>query len=654
MTKDSEHKLNQRSFSLNTRALDDAGDGELVIDFSFASASEEVERMDWVSGQRYVEVLSMTPADVDLKRINEAGVLLLNHERGGWSKLVSPVLGKTFDARIENGVARAKAKLSKREEIRGIVQDIREGIMTNVSVSYAVNSKSLIREAGNGTLPVYSVNWTPFEISVVDVPADSSVGIGRSKYDDTKEEGSSINNNTNNTAKMPEEQKLTPDTSTARALEEKVIVDNARKQFMAEEKSRISDIDNLFGRFGQFSELKSECIVAQKSVDESRKLLLDQLGKDATPCQGVRIDVQDDSEKFRKALETEIAVRSGVSDEKDRLVNTGLRSHSMTEMARLCLERAGERSGNLSKMELVSRAFTHSTSDFPLVLANVANKSLLKGFSAVPNTFQPFVSEAELQDYKIKSLVDITGIADLEKVSEGGEYKNTTVGERGEVYKLDDYGNMISITRQAIINDDLGAFTRALSKLGAKASRKLGDIVYNILLNNPLMGDGNALFSVPHKNLDAVAAAISIDSINKGMVAMRTQTEAGSTDPLGVSAAFIVTGVRNEMVARKVLHSTTTLGQDNPAVINPYQNRLGIIVDERIDAAAGAGAMPWFLVASPVIYDTIELGYLAGESTPILESKEGWRVDGIEYKVRMTAAAKALAWQTFYKNPGVV
>jgi hypothetical protein len=83
-----------------------------------------------------------------------------------------------------------------------------------------------------------------------------------------------------------------------------------------------------------------------------------------------------------------------------------------------------------------------------------------------------------------------------------------------------------------------------------------------------------------------------------------------------------------------------------PRAYNTVRDAAKPIFDARISGDA------WFLAADPSRFDTIEVSYLDGIALPFLDQQDGWTVDGTEFKVRLDAAAKALAWEGLYKNAG--
>ena len=149
----------------------------------------------------------------------------------------------------------------------------------------------------------------------------------------------------------------------------------------------------------------------------------------------------------------------------------------------------------------------------------------------------------------------------LDEIPESGEYKHGTIGERAESIKLATYGKMFSITRQAIINDDLSAFTEIPRKMGRAAARTVGDLVFAIINGNPNMADGTALFHANHKNLAGSGGAPSAATVGAGRTKMRTQKDGAAT--LNISPTFFLVPAALEDTARVLMASETDPSQAN-------------------------------------------------------------------------------------------
>lgn len=427
--------------------------------------------------------------------------------------------------------------------------------------------------------------------------------------------------------------------------------DQIRAEVLAEEGKRKADIRAVFKGFSGQDAVLNACIDdADCTVQAAKDKLLEALGSGQQPTQSHHVVISDSPEQatFMQHAEMALVARAGLAtaDQKAAMKDNGLRGYSLFEMARMSLERRGVRTTGMDKMSLVAAAFTHTSSDFSNLLANTANKAMLKGYEEADEVFQLFAATGTLPDFKTLSRVDTGTFPSLRQVKEGAEYKYITLGERAESAVLATYGELFSITRQAVINDDLGAFTRIPMKMGRAAVRTVGDLVFDIFLNNPNMADGTALFHADHNNL-ASASAINTAGIDAARVLMALQKDGTAT--LNMRPAYFLCGPQDEAAAKVALESEFEVGASakNNTVPNSVRGLAQVITDARLTAAHNS----WYLLADQNMHDTIEVLYLDGNSAPVLEQQSGWNVDGTEFKVRIDAAAKAWDYRTMVKTP---
>jgi HK97 family phage prohead protease len=634
--KNQNQEMLTRTIDLSSSSIVDTESRLVRLSFS---SEEPVTRQSFFSDP-WTEVLGHDAGEVDMERLNNSAPVLYNHDRNERENRV----GVVERAWLEDGRGYAEIRLSKRQDVEGIWQDVRDGILRNVSVAYRINERKLIEENKDKPDVYRVVSWTPMEISLVDIPADPTVGIGRS------EEPINLNYKP-----QPNQKEQSMTKKTAEIIErDEPDIDNIRKEALSEgaklalekEQKRREEIRGLFAGH-EHDTVRDKCLDnPQVDINEARKMLLDEIGKREAPVVNQRIEVgETDADKFSRAAEDAIAFRAGISDKNTK--PTELCGYTLLEMARKSLELRGVRTANMDKRELVARAFTHSSSDFPKLLENNARKAMLRGYEEAEEVFSMFTRAGNLSDFKTHSRVGMGVFDTLEEIKEGGEYKHGTLGERAESIKLATYGKLFSITRQAIINDDLNAFTDIPRKMGRAASRTVGDLVFSILTSNPNMADGDPLFHANHKNLAASGSAITAASVGAGRTAMRTQKDGVAT--LNIRPSYLIVPAALEDIATVLMTSETDPSQTNSRKPNPVRNAAEIIVDARLDAAS---ATAWYLSADPNVFDTIEVGYLDGVAAPFLDQQDGWTVDGVEYKVRIDAAAAPLEFRTLYKNPG--
>jgi len=627
-----------RTIELASRSIVDTESRLVRLSFS---SEEPVTRQSFFSDP-WIEILGHERSEVDLSRLNNSAPVLYNHDRSERENRI----GVVERAWVENGRGYADIRISRRDEVAGLWQDITDGILRNVSVAYRILERKLTEESKDKPATYRVIRWMPMEISLVDIPADATVGIGR------KLEAESLASQPQPTIKettMPEAVKETGERAEVTLSHTPPVdVHQVRQEALNAEKARRTEIRTLFEKHGDQDKLRDQCLDnPEVDIHEARKLLLESLGKREEPVTShQRIEIgETDVEKFSRAAEDAISFRAGIAG-KD-VKPTELMGYTLLEMARKSLELRGVRTAHMDKRELAARAFTHSSSDFPKILENNARKAMLRGYDEAEEVFPLFTRAGNLTDFKTHSRVGLGVFDTLDVIPESGEFKHGTIGERAESIKLATYGKLFSITRQAIINDDLNAFTDIPRKMGRAAARTVGDLVFSILTSNPTMSDGVALFHATHNNLAGSGTAITAASVGAGRTAMRLQKDGKAV--LNIRPSYLIVPAAQEDTARVLMTSETDPSKTNSRVPNPVRSAAEVIVDARLDAAS---TLSWYLTADPNVFDTIEVGYLDGIAAPFLDQQDGWTIDGVEYKVRIDAAAAPLEFRTLYKNPG--
>jgi len=381
------------------------------------------------------------------------------------------------------------------------------------------------------------------------------------------------------------------------------------------------------------------------TVDRVRQQVLDKIGAQTMPiANNASIEmVADEADKFRAAGENAILSRAGLVKADGQ---NPMRGYRLIEIARASLERSTASNGrSMSSMDVVATAFT-TTSDFPALLTSTARASLLRGYDEAPETFDKWTRPGTLTDFREASKAGLGFFSDLDKIPEDGEYKYGTFGRTGQAIALATYGKLFAINRQAIINDDLGAFTAVPQKMGRAAKRTIGNLVYAILVNNPKMADNVALFHATHGNL-ATGAGItsaSVGALRKLMMAQKVDGQ-----PVNIPLRYLIVPPDEEDNAILVRDNQFEVKADGSVSsnANTQRNRFEIVSDGRLPSGA------WFGSADPNLFDTIEVAYLDGVQQPFLDQKDGWTVDGTEYKVRIDAGVAPLDYRGLAKNPGL-
>lgn len=433
-----------------------------------------------------------------------------------------------------------------------------------------------------------------------------------------------------------------------KATVESVDIDKIKRDALAEEQNRSTEIRATFNLHGEkYRELMDKCLLDQTcTADQTRKLLLDEIGAGQEPMNTVITSITDVRDNFRAGMDAAFDMRLG-RIKRDQ--TNEYQSFSLMDTARECLRICGVSTRGLSKMQIVGAAFTHSTSDFPFLLENTLGKELQRAYGAFPETWSGIATVSSVPDFKQNSRIRLGSFNSLETIPEGQEYTSGSFSEEKENITAETKGKMISFTRQAVINDDLGGFTRIVQMLGRAAARTIGNDVYNLVTSNPTMSDGVAFFHATHNNLAGSGAAPTVTTVGAGRSAMRLQQDPDGNDSLDIRVNSFTVPVALEDTANVLAASETDPNQANSRKPNPLRGFAEVISDPRLDSDSTTA---WYLFADPNIVPSYEVAFLDGNQTPFLESMNGFMIDGVMWKVRLDYGVAAIDWRGGYKNAG--
>ncbi|HID7802657.1 TPA: ClpP-like prohead protease/major capsid protein fusion protein [Proteus mirabilis] len=415
----------------------------------------------------------------------------------------------------------------------------------------------------------------------------------------------------------------------------------------ADEQTRLNGIKDLFAMFGgRHNELMITCLAdANCSVEKAREQLLNTIAQQQNPEPSNKDNAHiyaGNGNIVGDSVRASVMARAGYQDyEKDNAYN----SMTLRELARASLTERGVGVATYNPMQMIGMAFTHSTSDFGNILLDVANKAILLGWEENEETFEKWTKKGQLSDFKTAHRVGLGAFPSLRQVREGAEYKYVTLDDKGETIALATYGELFSITRQAIINDDMNMLTDVPMKFGRAAKATVGDLVYAVLIDNEKMSDKKALFSTDHKNM--ITGGMDVETISAGRTAMRQQKEGERT--LNIRPAFMLVPTTLETQAIQVVKSGSVKGADvNANIINPVRDLAEIIAEPRLDEAS---TKDWYM-ASRQGSDTIEVAYLNGIDVPYIDQLEGFTSDGVTTKVRIDAGVAPVDYRGLLKVTG--
>lgn len=620
-----------------------------------------VRRFDWYSDTPYEEELVVEDGAVDMSRFAAGTVQVLDGHRvyGG----VASIIGIATEARLEDGTGVARIRLSTRPEMAGIVADIKAGIIRAISFGYSVQRYEVTpaTERDDGAkIPLYrAVSWQPHEISFVTVPADANASTRSQPSNGTPCEFVRAAGLTSTTQENTMDKDVTdggvqtqaPQTAPTRA---------EPQQAPAQIDTRAADIVELCTRHNM-PQLAADMIRKGDTLDQARSAILDALARNDSAAGGqrnVRVQtVSDEHETRLRGVEEAIMHRI---DPTAKLTDNGrqYRGMSLLEVGRELLHASGVNTRGMERMQIAGMLLgaqsrgMHTTSDFPALMSNVAGKRLRNAYEESIATYHLWARRGpNAPDFKQMEVAQMGGAPELLKTNEHGEFTYGTFGDAAEKYALVTYGRVVSITRQAIVNDDLRAFDRLLSAFGGSARRLENRLVYSQLTSNANMSDGKALFHVDHGNLSAGGgSALSLEALASSRAKMRKQTGL-SGEPLNISPSFLLVPASLEQEAYQFTSSNYVPAK--AADINEFRSggrtALEPIIEPILDSMS---ASAWYLAANNGQIDTVEYCYLDGADGPVIESELGFEVDGMSLKCRLDFAAKAIDWRGLQKSAG--
>lgn len=622
-----------------------------------------VQRRDWMTGQIYTEALAVTAEAIDLERLNSGAPVLDTHS----SYALGDVVGVVERASVADGEGRATLRFSDRPEVAGIVADVASGILRNISVGYRVESWDITPATRDAPELRTAVRWTPYELSLVPVPADprAQVRAGPSAAEAARDILQSLSTAARAANQEPpmSDPVITPAAASA-AVDHTAAVEAAR----AAERARVSEL-RVIARQASLDDVWLDArIDSGAAPDAARAEALAAVASRATarvPAEvaGARQDEGDTARRhLQNALEHMVMQRSSVPLKVE--LEEGARRYrgfQLIDYARACIELGGGTYAGLTKIETFQRAFamgrekrftragTHTSGDFPDLLANTASKSLRAAYEYAPRTFLSWTNRMDLPDFKDFKLVALGGAPALDLIGENGEVTYGTIDDAAETCTLLRYGKALAVSYVALVNDDMSGFTRIPAMFGQAAADKESAVVYAVLTANANMSDGNALIGAAHANTTTgalTADATGVTNVGKVQNLLRQQTgPEGRILNLTMRTLLVPSG--KEVVAAQLFASAnvvSTLG-----AVNPFRSTVQVVAEPRLDATS---AVAYYGVADPMQIDTIVYGYLQGEAGPTLTSDIEFDTDGLKVKATHNFYAKAADWRGIAYSTG--
>jgi hypothetical protein len=605
----------------------------------------QVKRASWSRGD-YIEELSLQPGAVRLERLNAGAPLLNSHS----SYDLRDQIGVVLRAWLTGTEGRALVKFSSRVEVEPIFQDVLDGIYRNVSVGYKVHKTE---RDETGVTPVErAVDWEPYELSLVPIPADAGSQVRSEEPTPNKPQERSMADHQGAPAAEAAPDTAIETRAEARGAEPTVTVGvdiQSAEQIRAEERRRTAGILDTTRKLGVDEKLAHQLIADGVALDEARMQLIDAraTSEQRAPSGTSRVEVTlDHGEKRFAAKLDHLKARAGFGGEDEGGARE-YRGSTLLDLCRDSLELAGINHRGMDKSEIAVRAM-HATADFPLLMASIQRVSLKAAYAPEQQTWRPFASQRNLPDFREMKELEVGGQILPEEIKENGEYKAGTIQEQQGAWKLTEYGKKLVIGRRLIINDNLGYITRAVEILGRGTSVLESNLVWSLITgNSKCTADGLALFHANHNNTGT--GAIGVAGISAARQKMRNQKDFTGKNPLYVVPRYILLPTTLETTF-EVFNAPITPTQTSNT--NPFTGKLTPIVEPRLDQNGANGTVEYYIVGEYPGVDRVVFGGLEGEGGPTIESEIKRDPDGIVTYLRHDFGCMVGQHQAFYKSSG--
>lgn len=635
----------------------------------------------------YYEELSMDPKHVRMDRLQSGAAPLLNAHA---SYSHTDVIGVVESAVLKKGEGSAIVRFAKDEISEAIFQKIVDGIMKNVSVGYRIFKMEKVSD-GEGQVPVYrAVDWQPYEISIVPVGADAGATV-RTVHAITnacifeersmapEEPQPNIAAAASTTAQTPAQAAQTQARSAPPAPAPAPSVadlERIRASAAADERERVTTIGRVGRALKRPEQEIQDAINKGTSINDYRAAAIDaHAAADTIVIErgGSTIEAGEDArDKWMRGCTAWLSERSGnsrmileaakLTGQKVDLDPGEFRGMRLLDLARMALTRSGVNTTGMSPMEIAGKALSQqrsnsgfaATGDFPLLLENALHKQLLAAYAITPDKWSRFCARGTVSDFKAHKRYRMGSFGSLSALNENGEFSSKAIPDASrESLTASTKGNIIGITRTAIVNDDMGAFSQMATMIGRAGRLSVERDVFALLALNaglgPTMADGNTLFHASHSNI-STGAALSAAALDADRVLMGSQVDVSGNEVLELRPAILVVPIGLGGQARVINDSA----YDPDTLANKAQmkaNIAGKMFNDIVDTSRISGTRR-YAFADPAIAPVIEVAFLDGQEMPFMELREGWRVDGAEWKVRLDYGVAAVDFRGAVTNAG--
>lgn len=640
------------------------------------TTGEQVKRADWDGV--FLEELSLDPKHVRMTRLQSGTApFLANHDSRGLDSVIGVVETANIGSarvRFAQGDPAADAAWNK----------VRQGILTNVSVGYRVH-KFEKTEGGDEKTPVYrATDWEPFEISLVPMGADSAAQIRSAPLE--KNDCEFVNRGTPQTEKTQMADEKKPAAVETQPAKNDVDLDAVRAESVKTERARTSGIQALVRKLNLGDEFGEKLVTDGVTLEAARAAILDEVAsrseKGAPSGAGRSHDISvgtEATEKFGQKIVAAMLARSGpefrsnakIAAEKkipgfQNLDTDGaeFRSYSVSELARECLEAKGVKTRGMSKDRVAQLAMSQrsggmaGTTDFPVLLENAMYKQLMASYATVQDTWKSFCGTMTVPDFRTSPRYRTGSFNKLDPKAENGEFLQKSIPD-GLKYNISTktYGNLMRVTRELLVNDDMGAIADTLGKFGRAAGLSIEVDAYAALALNgglgPNLNDvlGTPLFDAGRGNI-GTGAALSVAALDADRVLLAQQKDISNNEFLGLKPRTLLIAIGLGGQARVINASQYDVDAVTTGATNKFQvpNKVVGLFGEIVDTPRLSGTRRYLFVEGS---QALVVVFLEGQEAPSMEMQPQFETEGMSWRIRLDYNVQGFDPRHAITNAGV-
>ncbi len=604
----------------------------------------EMERFDFFDGP-YTLRLAMKGAD--LSRFNAGAPVTRNH-----SGDLDDVVGVTERGWVEGGSAYATLRLSDRDDVATLWADMQNGIIHNVSMDVALLEVTDVTKRG-GKKALLATKWQPIGLAIV--PAGADPGAQMAALTTGPTHNCVIKENTMRFKKCPAcSAKLAPEgeTELAECPECEVNLEEAERD--RDELARRGEVHRLAAHYKLGDVWAQQQIRAGTPREDLVTASTEERARRAPPISNF-LPMEElagsPAEQLGAQAEALVARARGAEPKGQARRFYGER---IVELAYRILHARGAHRG-LDVRHHPGRIveLAHTTSDFPLLLGNVLNKFLLPAHETAQPTYRLIAARKSFNDFRAHRFLRRGDFPLPLQVGEGGEIKLGTLGENQEQVTVLTFGRIFSISRQALVNDDLGA----LQDLAVGIANRFADfenayffqqVVLPASGLGPNLSDGVAVYNSAHGNV-AGAGALDVTRLGDGRAKMMVQkgipSNTGAADGvvLNIGPKFLLVSPASLTLAEQLVAPLAPAQTSNA---NPFSGQLTPIGDANLTGTR------FYLLADPARLPQYVYGYLEGATGPRVAVRPGWEVEGVEVKAVVDFGVGAIEYRAGVTGAG--